>query len=175
MNLHERCEKIRAVVLDVDGVLTDGRIGYGAGSEEEIKFFFVRDGLGITLARKSGLKVGILSGRESGANRRRAEELKLDFILEGCSSKEGGLVRLLEKLQLTGEECMYIGDDLIDIPPMRRCGLAVAVGDGAKELDEVAHFRTKAFGGAGAVREALEMLLREQGKWEGILREYLQK
>ena len=80
MNLHERCEKIRAVVLDVDGVLTDGRIGSGAGSEEEIKFFFVRDGLGITLARKCGLKVGILSGRESGANRRRAEELKLDFI-----------------------------------------------------------------------------------------------
>ena len=172
MNLHARCEKIRAVILDVDGVLTDGRIGYGAGSDEEIKFFHVRDGLGIALARKCGMKVGILSGRRSGANRRRAEELKLDFIEEGCRNKDEGLTLLLQRLALTEEECMYIGDDLIDASPLKRCGLGVVVGDGAAELDRIADYRTKANGGQGAIREAIEMVLNEQGKWENILREY---
>ena len=173
MNLHARCEKICAVILDVDGVLTDGRIGYGAGSDEEIKFFHVRDGLGIALARKCGLKVGILSGRKSRANQRRAEELKLDFIEEGCRNKDEGLTLLLEKLSLTEEECMYIGDDLIDAAPLKRCAFSVVVADGAEELDRIADYRTKAKGGQGAIREAIEILLKEQGKWEKILEEYL--
>lgn len=173
MSLHGKCEKVRAVILDVDGVLTDGRIGYGAGSDEEIKFFHVRDGLGIALARKCGLLVGILSGRKSGANRRRAEELKLDFMEEGCRNKDEGLTLLLEKLSLTEEECMYIGDDLIDAAPLKRCAFGVVVADGAEELDRIADYRTKAKGGQGAIREAIEILLKEQGKWEKILEEFL--
>jgi 3-deoxy-D-manno-octulosonate 8-phosphate phosphatase (KDO 8-P phosphatase) len=173
MNLHAKCEKIRAVILDVDGVLTDGRIGYGAGSDEEIKFFHVRDGLGIALARKCGLKVGILSGRKSRANQRRAEELKLDFIEEGCRNKDEGLTSLLKKLSLTEEECMYIGDDLIDAAPLKRCAFGFVVADGAEELDRIADYRTKAKGGQGAIREAIEILLKEQGKWEKILEEFL--
>ena len=146
MNLHGKCEKIRAVILDVDGVLTDGRIGYGAGSDDEIKFFHVRDGLGIALARKCGMMVGILSGRKSKANRRRAEELKLDFMEEGCRNKDEGLTLLLEKVGLTEEECMYMGDDLIDAAPLRRCALGVVVGDGAAELDKVARAEAAAAG-----------------------------
>ncbi len=164
--------KIKAIVLDIDGVLTDGRIGY-RNDHNEIKFFHVRDGHGIVLARRAGLKVGILSGRRSLANEVRAQELKLDFLYQGSRNKAEGFARLLEEQELTGEEVMYIGDDLVDIPPMRKSGIAVAVGDGVAELDLFCHYRTKCRGGGGAVREAIEYLLKGQGKWEELLTRYL--
>ena len=172
MNWSEKCSKITAIVLDVDGVLTDGRIGY-RDNGDEVKFFDVKDGHGIVLARRAGLKVGILSGRKSKANAVRVAELKLDFFIEGCLNKDEGLTRLLEQEKLLPEECMYIGDDLVDAPPMRRCGLAVAVGDAAPELDRIADLRLKSPGGRGAVREAVELLLKEQGKWSELLKRYL--
>ena len=132
----EAFRKIKAVVLDVDGVLTDGRAGYGA--EEEIKFFHLRDGHWMRMALRTGLKVGILSGRGSRANRRRAEELGLSFCYENCKDKLEGFERLLAEHSLRAEECLYIGDDVIDMPVMRRAGVAVAVADGVPELDEVA-------------------------------------
>ncbi len=163
--------EIKAVVLDIDGVLTDGRIGYHADGNE-IKFFHVRDGHGIVLARRAGLRVGILSGRMSAANETRAKELKLDFLIQNCKDKASGFTELLAQENLTAEECMYVGDDIVDAPPMRRAGFAVAVGDAVPELDSVAHMRTAHAGGQGAVREAIEFLLKGQKKWDGLLARY---
>lgn len=171
MDWSEKCGKITAVVLDVDGVLTDGRIGYRDNCGE-IKFFHVRDGHGIKLARRAGLKVGILSGRCSPVNAVRAAELGMDFLYQGCRNKDEGLTALLAEQHLTAAECMYIGDDVVDARAMARCGFAVAVGDAVKELDAVADLRLHAPGGCGAVREALEFLLREQGKWEKLMERY---
>ncbi|HJO92127.1 MAG TPA: HAD-IIIA family hydrolase [Victivallales bacterium] len=172
MNIKEKTSKIKAIILDVDGVLTDGKVGYSS-KEEEIKFFNIKDGLGISLALKSGLKVGVLSGRSSSANKIRAKELKLSFLYEGEKNKETALFRLLKEHSLLAEECLYIGDDLIDIPVMKKVGIAIAVGDAVDELDEVSDFRTKAFGGNGAVREAIVWLLKETCKWNDIVKSYM--
>ena len=173
MQLHSKALEIKAIVLDVDGVLTDGRIGYGGGSSDEIKFFNVKDGHGINMAMRAGLQVGILSGRAAQTNRTRAAELRLDFIYEGMKDKLVGFKLLLKERGLSGKEILYIGDDLIDLPPMRESGIAVAVADGVAELDSVADFRTKALGGKGAVREAIEWLLKEQGKWDSAISRYM--
>lgn len=166
----EAFRKIKAVVLDVDGVLTDGRAGYGA--EEEIKFFHLRDGHWMRMAIRSGLKVGLLSGRGSRANRRRAEELGLSFCYENCKDKLEGFERLLAEQSLQPEECLYIGDDVIDMPVMRRVGVAVAVADGVPELDEVVDFRTRTPGGHGAVCEVMRRLMMEQGTLDAQLERY---
>lgn len=166
----EAFRKIKAVVLDVDGVLTDGRAGYGA--EEEIKFFHLRDGHWMRMAIRTGLKVGILSGRGSRANRRRAEELGLSFCYENCKDKLEGFERLLAEQSLRPEECLYVGDDVIDMPVMRRAGIAVAVADGVPELDEVADFRTRTPGGHGAVCEVMRRLMMEQGTLDAQLERY---
>jgi len=173
MSLPDNISEIKAIVLDVDGVLTDGRIGYGCGSPREIKFFDVRDGQGIRLAMRAGLLVGILSGRKSQANRTRAGELGLSFLYEGCLDKLSGWEKLLAEQGLKPSECMYIGDDVVDMPPMRRAGFPVAVADAAPELDSVAILRTKHSGGRGAVREAIEILLKGQGKWDSVLEKYM--
>ena len=164
--------EIKAIVCDVDGVLTDGRIGY-RDDGNEIKFFHVRDGHGIVLALRAGLRVGILSGRRSLANRTRAEELKLSFLYEGCRNKAEGFRTLLAEQGLKPEECMYIGDDVVDMPPMRRAGFPVAVADAVPELDSVAVLRTQHSGGRGAVREAIDILLKGQGKWDSVLAKYM--
>ncbi len=166
----EAFRKIKAVVLDVDGVLTDGRAGYGA--EEEIKFFHLRDGHWMRMALRTGLKVGLLSGRGSRANCRRAEELGLSFCYENCKDKLEGFERLLAEQALKPEECLYIGDDVIDMPVMRRAGVAVVVADGVPELDEVADFRTQAPGGHGAVCEVMRRLMMEQGTLDSQLERY---
>ncbi len=173
MSLPDNISEIKAIVLDVDGVLTDGRIGYGCGSPREIKFFDVRDGQGIRLAMRAGLRVGILSGRKSQANRTRAKELGLSFLYEGCLDKLSGWETLLAEQGLKASECMYIGDDVVDMPPMRRAGFPVAVADAVPELDSVAVLRTKHPGGRGAVREAVEILLKGQGKWDSVLAKYM--
>jgi len=173
MTLREKALEIKAIVLDIDGVLTDGRIGYGAGSEDEIKFFDVRDGHGLKLASRAGVQVGILSGRRSKANKTRAAELGMDFLYEGMKDKLEGFKLLLKERGLSAKDCLYVGDDLVDMPPMREAGVAVAVADAVKELDLVADFRTKAPGGRGAVRETVEWLLKEQGKWDSVVRKYM--
>ena len=172
MTLHEKIQKIKAIVLDIDGVLTNGMIGYGCGSTEEIKFFHVRDGCALRLAQRAGLKIGILSGRTCKANESRAKDLEMDFLYFRVLEKGEGFRKLLEEQNLKAEECMYIGDDVVDARPMAMCGFAVAVGDAAPELDRVADYRTKHNGGAGAVREAIELLLKEQGKWDSLLTRY---
>jgi len=166
-----KAQDIRAVVLDVDGVLTDGRIGYGCGSDDEIKFFHVRDGLGIALLRQVGIKVGIITGRCSKANRRRAEELKLDFVVEGQLRKSDALQALCAQLGLQPVHCLYVGDDVIDIGPMRLAGVSVAVADAVAEVRAVASWVASAPGGRGAVREVAEWLLKAQGSWDGLVAE----
>ena len=173
MTLAEKARRIKAVVLDIDGVLTDGRIGYGGGANEEIKFFDVKDGHAIAMALRGGLLVGALSGRSSAANRRRAAELKLSFLYEGEKDKTEAFERLLTEQRLLAEECLYVGDDLVDLPPLRRSGVAVIVADAPGELDEHCDFRTKNPGGRGAVREVIVWLLKEQGKWEELVKRYL--
>lgn len=164
-------DQIRAVILDVDGVLTDGRIGYGDGPDE-IKFFDVRDGLGVRLLQAAGLRVGLLSGRASPANRRRATELRLDGVVEGESDKLAGLTRLVGQFGVAPAECCFVGDDLIDVPVLRRVGLAVAVADAAPEVRRVAHWVTERPGGHGAVREVAERLLKQAGRWQEISQRY---
>lgn len=169
MNLSQAAQKIKVVILDVDGVLTNGSIGYGTGSDHEIKFFNVKDGSGIKMLQRAGVKVGILTGRSSMANRRRAEELKLDFIRENCLPKLPAFVELLKNLAVTAKECLYIGDDLVDWPVMKRVGISVAVADAAPELKEAAALTTHECGGRGAIREVAEWLLKEQNKWKAAL------
>ncbi len=166
----EQYRKIRAVVLDVDGVLTDGRAGYGA--EEEIKFFHLRDGHWMKMAIRAGLMVGLLSGRSSQANRTRAKELGLSFVYENCKDKLAVFEQLLAEHGLRAEECLYMGDDVIDMPVMRRAGIGVAVADAVPELDEVADFRASLPGGHGAVYETIRRLLMEQGKLDALLERY---
>lgn len=170
MTLHDKAQKITTVILDIDGVLTDGRVGYGA--DDEIKFFHIRDGQGIRLAQRAGLRFGVLSGRMAPCNRRRAKELDFNFIYEGCESKLKGFEQLLCEHHLTAEECLYIGDDVIDIPPVRRCGIGVAVADASPDLIAVADKVTEKNGGYGAVREVLDWLLKERGLWDCVIQPY---
>lgn len=173
MNVSAKAQAIRAVILDVDGVLTDGRIGYGDGPDA-IKFFNARDGHGIKLMRRAGLMVGILSGRKDEATARRANELSLDFVYEGEKNKPEALDRLLRVHSLTADQCLYVGDDVVDIPVMKRCGLGVAVADAAPEVLAAADRKTALPGGHGAVREVARWLLTEQGKWAGLMRRYVE-
>ena len=163
--------KITTVVLDVDGVLTDGRIGYSTGPNE-VKFFHVQDGQRMKLAMRSGLRIGILSGRGSEANRTRCAELGLSFVMENFKSKLEGWDKLLSEQHVTPEECLYVGDDLVDLPPMRRCGIAVAVANACPEVKAAADWVTPRRGGEGAVADAMEFLLKGQGKWEEALKRY---
>ena len=171
MNTPTPADRIRAVLLDIDGVLNDGRIGYGA-EPGEVKFFDVRDGLGIKLLQAAGIRVGMLSGRSSQANRQRAQELRLDVVIEGESDKVEGLGKALAVLGIAAAECCYMGDDLIDVPVLRRVGLAVAVADASVEVRDVAHRVTACGGGRGAVRELAEWLLKQAGRWQEVTRRY---
>lgn len=169
MNLSKKAEKIKVIILDVDGVLTDGRFGYDSDNNNEIKFFHARDGHGITLAKRGGLKVGILSGRMCNANRKRAAELKFDFCKENCHDKGTGFREIIAELNVDADECLYIGDDIVDARPIAMAGIGVVVNDGEECLDQVADFRTQAKGGHGAVREVINWLLKEKGLWDSLV------
>jgi 3-deoxy-D-manno-octulosonate 8-phosphate phosphatase (KDO 8-P phosphatase) len=162
---------IKAVILDVDGVLTDGRIGY-AGDGQEIKFFDVKDGHAIKLLRRAGLKVGLLSGRASKANSKRAQELELDFVYQGEKDKGEALERLLREQQLQAEDCLYMGDDVVDMPVMKKVAISVATGDAVDEVKELALWTTESFGGCGAVREMAVRLLKQQNQWDQVMSRY---
>lgn len=161
---------IRAIILDVDGVMTDGRAGYG--TDETVKFFNYRDGHWIRMALRAGFKVGMFSGCESQANRKRAHELNLNFCYENVFDKLSGFEKLLAEQHLTAQECLYIGDDIVDYPVMKRAGIAVAVADSSPELEEVAHWRTPSPGGHGAVCETIRWLMSNQGILERELERY---
>lgn len=168
MNLSDKAKKIKVIILDIDGVLTDGRFGYDS-NDNEIKFFHARDGHGIRLAMRAGLQVGVLSGRTCPANRKRAAELGFNFCKEACHSKGDGFQEIIAELGVSADECLYIGDDVVDARPMAMAGVAVVVNDGEDILDKVADFRTEAKGGHGAVREVINWLLKEQGLYQTVV------
>ncbi|MCX5911061.1 MAG: HAD hydrolase family protein [Deltaproteobacteria bacterium] len=170
-NWKKRALKIRLVLLDVDGVLTDGRITYG-GDGEEVKSFDVKDGQGVKFLKKGGIEVGILSSRSSRAVSRRARELGMRLVRQGIKDKGTELAAIAKGKKLSPEEIAFLGDDWADLPVFRRVGLAIAVADSIPELRRAAHFVTGAPGGRGAVREAAEAILKAQGKWAQITEKY---
>jgi 3-deoxy-D-manno-octulosonate 8-phosphate phosphatase (KDO 8-P phosphatase) len=168
----QQASRIKLFLCDVDGVLTDGSIFIGG--EREFKRFNIRDGLGLVLARRAGLKIGWVSARPSLATKLRADELKIHFLVQQGDrlSKTGAIEELLTQEKLSWNDVCFVGDDIVDLGPLKRAGLAVAVADGVAEAKAAAHFTTQAAGGCGAVREVLEMILRAQEKWKPFVAHY---
>ncbi len=167
----EAAKKIKLLALDVDGVLTDGTI-YIGNEGEIFKGFNAKDGMGISCALRSGIKVAIVTGRKSEIVRRRAEELGIIAVLEGVRDKKIALEQLAWQHNLKLEQVAYIGDDLNDIAPMLACGLSLAPADAADAALDVADFVLYNDGGRGAVREAIELILMSQDKWDDIVQAY---
>ncbi len=172
--LKTRAAQIKLLLMDVDGTMTDGSVtllSQADGSALEIKTFDAHDGQGLTLAQAAGLRTGCITGRESAALLRRARELNMEFIYMKQPVKMPAYEEILRNAGVPDSAVAYIGDDLPDIPIMRRAGLAVAVGDAVPEVKEAAHYTTKALAGHGAIREAIELILKSKGVWE----EYIDK
>lgn len=167
--LAARAAAIRLVLLDVDGTLTPGTLAY-TGSEHITVTFDIKDGLGIKLAQRVGLEVAVLSGRASHALERRAAELGIERLVTRRSDKTNAFEEILEEADLSADEVAYVGDDLPDLPVMLRCGLAFAPRDAVEEVRQVAHRVLSRDGGRGCVREAIEILLRARGDWDGLIR-----
>jgi 3-deoxy-D-manno-octulosonate 8-phosphate phosphatase (KDO 8-P phosphatase) len=159
---------IKLLILDVDGVLTDGRIVY-TDAGNEVKSFHVRDGSALKFWQESGKQVAIISGRSSSVVERRAKELGISSIIQGARNKVPALEIMLQQFQLKASQVCAIGDDLADYPVLRTCGIGIAVADACTELREIAHYTTTTPGGRGAVREAIEWLMKHQGSWQTLL------
>ena len=171
-SLKKRAKRIRVLLMDVDGTMTDGSVtllSQADGTALEIKTFDAHDGQGLTLAHTAGLRTGCITGRESSALLRRAQEMKMEFVYMKQSIKMPAYEDVLRKAEVSDDEVAFVGDDLPDIPLLRRVGLAVAVGDGVGEVKEVAHYTTRALAGHGAIREAVELILRSKGIWEEMI------
>ena len=170
--LKKRAARIELLLMDVDGTMTDGGVtllSQNDGTALEIKTFDAHDGQGLTLAQTAGLRTGCITGRESAALLRRAHEMKMEFVYMKQPLKTPAYEEILRKAGLSDFAVAYIGDDLPDIPLMRRAGLAIAVGDAVPEVKHAAHYTTKALAGHGAVREAVELVLKSKGIWEAML------
>src|SRR4030042_30907 len=163
---------IQLLVMDVDGVLTDGTVIIN-GDGSEGKSFNLLDGLGIRLWRRAGLKVALLSGRFSEATKRRAEELEVDYCLQDCFEKLPVLKKLLEQAGVSAKDTAYIGDDLLDLPAIKHIGFGAAVANAVDEVKEEADYVTTRRGGEGAVREVIEYILKTAGKWQELMKRYL--
>lgn len=162
--LRGRLQRIKLVAMDIDGVLTDGRIIYGDYGDE-LKFFDVQDGFGIVLLRRAGFRIVIITAKKSRVNHRRAKELKVHRIEQNVRDKRRALEKALRKFRLQPEEACYIGDDLVDLPALGLAGLAVAVSNAVEDVRQRAHYVTAQPGGRGAVREVADLLLKAQNKW----------
>lgn len=163
-----RAREIEWILLDVDGVLTDGGLLYDRRGPGLLKFD-VRDGLAIKLAQRAGVKIGVLSGRSSGALKRRAAELDLDAVIVGSRDKAADFERFLEQYATEPKRVAYAGDDLPDLQVLGRCGLSFAPADAVAEVRDVVHSVLTRSGGSGAVRELVEAILRSRGNWERVV------
>jgi 3-deoxy-D-manno-octulosonate 8-phosphate phosphatase (KDO 8-P phosphatase) len=170
--IERRASRIKLLLMDCDGVLTDGRIWLTEEGDDQ-KTFNTRDGLGLSLLHREGLRSGIISGRNSRAVTRRAQELGIEFVRQGDPDKVEAFQQILQQAGVDENEVAFIGDDLNDIPIMQRAELAVAVADAAVETLSVAHYVTQARGGQGAVREVIELILKSQGRWSDLIDNYL--
>jgi 3-deoxy-D-manno-octulosonate 8-phosphate phosphatase (KDO 8-P phosphatase) len=166
--LDERLVQVDVLVLDVDGVLTDGRVIY-SDSGAEVQAFDVRDGTGLSLWRRAGKRAAAITGRGSEALQRRAVELGLNPVIQKAADKATAFVELLASLDVEPSRVIAIGDDLPDLPVLRRAGVGVAVADACPELRAAADFVTAAPGGRGAVREMIELVLKAQGRWQNLV------
>jgi 3-deoxy-D-manno-octulosonate 8-phosphate phosphatase (KDO 8-P phosphatase) len=194
-----RAQKIKLILFDVDGVLTDGKIwifpapaganqsvleqanqipteggfGFQSASLIEAKGFHAHDGTAISLARLAGLKTGIITKRRSETVALRARDLKIDHVHQGIQDKATVVEEILKKEGLAGAQAAFVGDDVIDLPAMRRCGLAIAVKNARPEVKKEAHWVTPHSGGDGAARDAVEYILKAQGKWKAVVDGYI--
>jgi 3-deoxy-D-manno-octulosonate 8-phosphate phosphatase (KDO 8-P phosphatase) len=172
LEIERRASRIKLLLMDCDGVLTDGRLWLLASGDEQ-KCFNTHDGQGLSLLHRAGLQSGVISGRDSGALTRRATDLGIAFLHQGDSHKLVAFAEILKQSGCDENEVAYVGDDLPDIPIMRRAELAVAVADAVEEVKLAAHFVTRAAGGRGAVREVVELILKSQGRWHDLVEDYL--
>jgi 3-deoxy-D-manno-octulosonate 8-phosphate phosphatase (KDO 8-P phosphatase) len=194
-----RARKIKLLLFDVDGVLTDGKLfffpkpegaelstqshaakhggqgGFGLASTTmvEAKGFHAHDGTAISLAHLAGIKTGLITKRISETVALRARDLKLDHIYQGIQDKLGSFEEILQKEKIAAAEACFVGDDVIDLPVMWNCGLAIAVANARDEVKKDAHYVTKHAGGDGALRDSLEFILRAQGKWKRVVKQYI--
>ena len=167
----DRAKRVKLIIFDVDGVLTDGGIYYGANGEL-FKAFHCRDGFGITLAHSCRIKTAIITGRTSAITPLRAANLKISTVLQGQMNKRDAYKKIKAQFDLPDEEICYVADDVIDLPVFVQVGFRAAVGDAAAEVIERAHFVSNNFGGRGAVREIIEFILKAKGFWQGIIERY---
>ena len=171
--LAARARRIRLLLVDVDGVLTDGRVwllSQPDGTALEIKGFSAYDGAGLKMARSVGLRTGLITGRDSAATARRARECEMDFVYQKRPEKLPAYEEILERAGVSDREVCFVGDDLPDLPVLKRAGLAVAVANAAPEVKKAAHYVTSRNGGDGAVREVVELILKAQRKWQDAIR-----
>jgi 3-deoxy-D-manno-octulosonate 8-phosphate phosphatase (KDO 8-P phosphatase) len=194
-----RAKKIKLILFDVDGVLTDGKIwifpapagvkqtveghlsqkedqgGFGFAGETmiEAKGFNAHDGAGISLARLAGIKTGLITKRISETVALRARDLKIDFVRQGIQDKRTCFEEILQEAGLKASEACFVGDDVIDLPAMRHCGFAVAVANAREEVKREAHYVTRHSGGDGGARDAIEYILKAQGQWQKVVDEYI--
>ena len=172
MKLTDLCRPIELILSDVDGVLTDGGIWYD-NQGVELKAFHIRDGLGIKLWQRAGFKFGLLTARTSHIVKLRALELGIDLVRQGFENKLPAALDILRELHLAPEQACYIGDDLTDLPVIQHVGLGVAVADAVAEVRSAAQHVTALPGGHGAVREVVELILKEKNRWEDVIQRYL--
>lgn len=170
----ERAKQITCLVFDIDGVLTDGSL-YFSPTGDFMKSFYVQDGLGIEMARRSGLKIAILTARASEIVLKRAEDLKIDEIIQGCKNKGDGLEALSQKAGISLDQMAYMGDDLIDLPAILRAGISASPAGGVLEVQKQVDWVSDFSGGKGAVRQWIELILQAQGKWEENIQFYLEQ
>ena len=168
----ERAARVRLVLFDVDGVLTDGKLLVHADGSES-KVFDIKDGTGIVWAQRLGLTVGFLSARSSAATAQRAAQLGVTLVHQGVPSKLETYEQIADSLMLDDGEIAYMGDDILDLPVLARVGLAAAPADAAADVRSRVHWVAAARGGAGAARELIELILQAQGRWESVLATYL--
>lgn len=177
-DLTERLQRVQLLLMDVDGVLTDGKLYHVPVLEAsgkrmaEFKGFDSQDGIALQWCAKYGIRTGVISGRDSEATTERARQAKMAYVYQGSTEKIPLLEEILADAKVPADDVAYIGDDLTDIVVMRRVGLAVAVGNARPEVKRVAHYVTEAVGGSGAVREVVERIFEAKGWWPEILRHY---
>jgi len=168
----EQAARVRLILFDVDGVLTDGKVLLHADGSES-KIFDIKDGTGIVWAQRLGLTVGFLSARASAATAQRAAQLGITLVHQGVANKLETYDQIADSLMLDDDEIAYMGDDILDLPVLSRVGLAAAPADAAEDVLSRVHWVARARGGAGAARELIELVLRAQGLWDGVIPTYL--
>jgi len=172
MLMQDRASKIKLLIMDVDGVLTDGRIIYD-NFGDELKFFDVQDGFGLALLSYADIKTAIVTAKKSKIVKRRAKEANITHLFMNTRDKAKVYQRLLKKYNFGNENICCVGDDLLDVPMMKKAGFAVSVPNAVSEVKKVAHYITQRPGGRGAVREIAELILKSQQKWEDLTRKWL--